>query len=478
MRGLAEGAGIPIETLRRAYMIPVVSDYSCSGAALWGKATADGHLYQFRNLDYIMDGGLQNFPAIVVMLPDDGIAHVNITFAGFLGVNTGMNAEGTVLTEMGDSPAKDYPYDLDGVPFFVLMSDLLHDAHSLDEALDIVRGAKRIKKYHYIIANGKDLAGVKIKAHAPELVIWKENDPKDEVAPRVFENIVYNAESRDPLAVRHIKENYGKYDAARSDRTDPSRSDQRQQPPGGGLRRDGAAVLGRLRQRRGRGVQAAVHRGESHGLSHVPAGPARRGGEGGRRGAVRARKINGAYSQIGTARRQIRPNENSTMAQVIAHYVNPVLSALKRLGGSGQPAEVCAAVAADLGLEGSPIVQETMKSGQTKFYNTIAWVRLYLAMAGYIDRSRRGVWTLTEKGRDCPTLSDAEIRELLLEIQRQGKKSIDSDSPVVVEEEDPTDAVPDESEYKSQLLDIIRGLPPNGFERLSQRLLRESGFDA
>ena len=214
MRGLAEGAGIPIETLRRAYMIPVVSDYSCSGAALWGKATADGHLYQFRNLDYIMEGGLQNFPAIVVMLPDDDIAHVNVTFAGFLGVNTGMNAEGTVLTEMGDSPAKDYPYDLDGVPFFVLMSDLLHDAHTLDEALDIVRGAKRIKKYHYIIANGKDLGGVKIKAHAPELVIWRENDPKDEVAPRVFENIVYNAETRDPLAVAHIKANYGKYDAA------------------------------------------------------------------------------------------------------------------------------------------------------------------------------------------------------------------------------------------------------------------------
>ena len=41
---------------------------------------------------------------------------------------------------------------------------------------------------------------------------------------------------------------------------------------------------------------------------------------------MRARKINGAYSQIGTARHQIRPNENSTMAQVIAHYVNPVLS--------------------------------------------------------------------------------------------------------------------------------------------------------
>ena len=215
MRGVADGAGIPLETLRRAYMIPVVSDYSCSGAALWGKATVDGNLYQFRNLDYIMDAGLQNHPVIVVCLPDGGIAHVSATFAGFVGVNTGMNAEGTVLTSMGDSPAKDYPYDLDGVPFFTLFSDLLHDAHSLDQAVGIIKAAKRMKKYHYIIANGKDKAGVKIKAHAPELLIWTDNDGNDEAAPRVFEDIVYQAETRNPLAVRHIKANYGRYDAQR-----------------------------------------------------------------------------------------------------------------------------------------------------------------------------------------------------------------------------------------------------------------------
>ncbi len=215
MRGLANGAEIPLESLRRVYMIPVVSDYSCSGAAIWGKATANGNLYQFRNLDYTIDGGLQNYPLIHVSLPDEGIAHVSVTFAGFLGVNTGMNAAGTVLTEMGDSPGKDYPYDLDGAPFFTMFSDLLHDAGSLEQALEIIKKTKRIKKYHYIIANGKDKAGVKIKAHAPELLIWRDNDSTDEVAPRVFENIVYNAESRDPVAVRHIKANYGKYDAQR-----------------------------------------------------------------------------------------------------------------------------------------------------------------------------------------------------------------------------------------------------------------------
>jgi restriction system protein len=69
------------------------------------------------------------------------------------------------------------------------------------------------------------------------------------------------------------------------------------------------------------------------------------------------------------------------VAQLVAQYVNPVLKALKRLGGSGQPAEVCAAVIKDMGLEESPILEEMLKSGVSKFENKVAWVRLYLVLA-------------------------------------------------------------------------------------------------
>ena len=46
------------------------------------------------------------------------------------------------------------------------------------------------------------------------------------------------------------------------------------------------------------------------------------------------------------------------MAQAIGQYVNPVLNALRRLGGSGRPSEVCAAVAKEMGLEGAPTLEE------------------------------------------------------------------------------------------------------------------------
>jgi len=212
LRGIAEGAGIPFETLRRLHMIPVVSEYSCSGAAIWGKATRNGNLYQIRNLDYMTEVGLQDFPAVVVYIPDKGVAHVNVTFAGYIGVNTGMNAAGIALTEMGDSPASDKPYDLDGVHFTTMFRDILYDAGSLDDAVSMVKEARRIKKYHYIIGDGASKQGVKMLAHAPDLVIWRDNDETDEVAPRILDDVVYNAEGRDPIAYAHLKKYAGRYD--------------------------------------------------------------------------------------------------------------------------------------------------------------------------------------------------------------------------------------------------------------------------
>ena len=212
LRGIAEGSGIPLDDLIRGHMVPVVSDYSCSGVAVWGKASKNGHLYQIRNLDYDTEGGLQDFPALVVYIPDEGNAHVNITFAGVAGVNTGMNAAHVALTEIGDTPGRDYPFDLDGVHFMTLFRDILYEADDLDQAVQMIQDAKRIKKYHYVVGDGKQKKAVKMRAHAPDLEIWTDNDPKDEQAPKILENVVYHCEGRDPLAWKHLNANLGKYD--------------------------------------------------------------------------------------------------------------------------------------------------------------------------------------------------------------------------------------------------------------------------
>jgi isopenicillin-N N-acyltransferase like protein len=147
----------------------------------------------------------------VIYVPNQGIPHVSMTFAGCIGANTGMNAQGIVLSEMGDSSGHDYPFDINGVHFTTLFRSVLYDADSLEKAINIFRSAKRIKKYHFVVGDGKNGKAVKMLAHAPDLVIWKDNDQKDEWAPRVMKNVVYQDEGRGAFAP--LKKLYGKIGA-------------------------------------------------------------------------------------------------------------------------------------------------------------------------------------------------------------------------------------------------------------------------
>lgn len=211
LRGFAEGTGMSLKLLQRAHAMPVVMDYSCSSIAAWGAATKDGHLYQTRNLDWSMDLGVQDYPCITVYIPKEGVPHVNVTFAGFIGANTGMNAKGIVLSEMGDSPGKDYPFDMNGVHFTTLFRQVMYDADGLEQAIDIFKNAKRMKKYHYVVGDGVHLRAVKMLAHAPDLVIWGDNDPQDELAPHVMKDLVYQDEGRG--AFQPLQKVYGKIGA-------------------------------------------------------------------------------------------------------------------------------------------------------------------------------------------------------------------------------------------------------------------------
>jgi restriction system protein len=172
-----------------------------------------------------------------------------------------------------------------------------------------------------------------------------------------------------------------------------------------------------------------------------------------------------------------------------AKYVNPVLAALKALGGSARPGEVCDWVAERLGVSDEERSVEN-QSGSARFDNDIAWARFYLVRSGYLESSRRGVWSLTEQGRNIDALSDETINEVIRATHQYYNKSQQSSlgdpaRPEVTEaqieqdvSEEAEHAAPEDVPrgYRERILEILQSLPPQGFERLCQRLLRESDF--
>jgi restriction system protein len=163
-----------------------------------------------------------------------------------------------------------------------------------------------------------------------------------------------------------------------------------------------------------------------------------------------------------------------------AKYVNPVMTALRELGGSARPDEVSEIVSRKLALPDSTL-DEVNPSGVPRFYNDVAWARFYLAKDGFIDSSRHGVWTLTEKGRTASEFSEQQLNELIRRVQASSARSqvATTSAPISAEPAPTADEQPPDSEgdYREELAALLKALPPDGFERLCQRLLRESGFE-
>ena len=145
---------------------------------------------------------------------------------------------------------------------------------------------------------------------------------------------------------------------------------------------------------------------------------------------------------------------------------NPLLEALRNLGGSASIQEQEDEVATVLKLSDKDL-REIHRGNRTKFSYRLAWARNYLKRYGLLENSARGVWALTAKGHQTESVKRSEVNRFVVALDRKGSgastpKSRASES--------------DELSWEEQLLDCVRSMAPDAFERLCQRLLRESGF--
>jgi restriction system protein len=154
-------------------------------------------------------------------------------------------------------------------------------------------------------------------------------------------------------------------------------------------------------------------------------------------------------------------------------FFQPVINALIELGGSGRPEEVEETMADQLGLSEKER-NEQIPSGQSRFSNKVNWARFYLAKAGLIDSSTRGVWSLTEKGRTA-FLTPEQALELFNQVHKPFVLERKKTRVEKITEDEIT--APEDISHRTSLLNTFLDLPADGFERLCQRLLRESGFE-
>ncbi|WJI72114.1 MULTISPECIES: restriction endonuclease [unclassified Mesorhizobium] len=147
----------------------------------------------------------------------------------------------------------------------------------------------------------------------------------------------------------------------------------------------------------------------------------------------------------------------------------PTITALKELGGSATNDELLTKVIEVMHL---PLEVQNVPhtdGRQSKVGYNLHWSKTYLKKAGYVDNSVRGVWALTDAGEEVTEAVVAQVPSIVRKMDTEARKVAPVSS-----EEPATDVL--DINWKDQLLDCLKKIPPDAFERLSQRLLREAGF--
>ena len=156
---------------------------------------------------------------------------------------------------------------------------------------------------------------------------------------------------------------------------------------------------------------------------------------------------------------------------------NPTLDAIRALGGSASNPEIASRVIEILELP--PEITDT-PHGQgrlTELEYRLGWARTYLKTYGLVDNSERGVWSLTGPGRDANRVEPKAVVTFGRSQGRTGQPNLtDEETLTEVPEESLDDSCDETASWRESLMGALLDLSPEAFERLSQRLLRESGF--
>lgn len=124
----------------------------CTALTASGPATRDGHMLIGRNFDFEGPPVFDRDKAVLFFKPAGKLAFASVAWAGMVGVVTGLNVAGIYVSvnALRSEDKSDH-----GVPVELLLRQVLESAHTLDEAIAIIKEHPVLVPDLYLIADGK-----------------------------------------------------------------------------------------------------------------------------------------------------------------------------------------------------------------------------------------------------------------------------------------------------------------------------------
>ncbi|MGF7075097.1 restriction endonuclease [Mucilaginibacter sp. 3215] len=160
----------------------------------------------------------------------------------------------------------------------------------------------------------------------------------------------------------------------------------------------------------------------------------------------------------------------------VNELVRPTVQALLSLGGSGTNQEINDKVYEITQLSDDVLNIPHSTDGRTQIDYRLAWARTRLKLIGLVENSSRGVWTLTKPNLNINDYDFELIQQSFDKKRRKSRDKLKINSEATAPFELADEENPNVPDWKEILLNKLYTIRSDAFERLSQQILRESGF--